>query len=85
MTEVNFQEINDSISNGLRLKTLPVAVKFLKDESDFPEKTRQPSVVLQKRVTICQAVTMARVYGLSLIHISEPTRPILVSRMPSSA
>ena len=23
--------------------------------------------------------------GLSLIHISEPTRPILVSRMPSSA
>ena len=24
-------------------------------------------------------------YGLSLIHISEPTRPILVSRMPSSA
>ena len=24
-------------------------------------------------------------YELSLIHISEPTRPILVSRMPSSA
>ena len=24
-------------------------------------------------------------YFLSLIHISEPTRPILVSRMPSSA
>ena len=26
-----------------------------------------------------------RVLGLSLIHISEPTRPRLVSRMPSSA
>ena len=26
-----------------------------------------------------------QVQGLSLIHISEPTRPILVSRMPSSA
>jgi len=38
MTEVNFKEINDFISNGLRLKTFPVAVKFLKDESDFPEK-----------------------------------------------
>ena len=24
-------------------------------------------------------------YGLSLIHISEPTRPPLLSRMPSSA
>ena len=63
MTDVNFKEVSDFISNGLRLKTMPVAVKFLKDESDFPEKTRQPSVVLQKRVTICQAVTMARVYG----------------------
>ena len=63
MTATNFKEMNESISNGLRLKTFPVAVKFLKDESDFPEKTRQPSVALQKRVTICQAVTMARVYG----------------------
>ena len=27
----------------------------------------------------------ATVYGLSLIHISEPTRPIIRSRMPSSA
>ena len=62
MTEVNFKEMSDFISDGLRLKTLPVAVKFLKDESGFPEKTRRPSVVLQKRVTICQAVTMARVY-----------------------
>ena len=25
------------------------------------------------------------VYGLSLIHISEPTRPFTLSRMPSSA
>jgi len=42
MTATNFKEMNESISNGLRLKTFPVAVKFLKDESDFPEKTRQP-------------------------------------------
>ena len=63
MTEKKLKEINEFISNGLRLKTFPVAVKFLKDSSDFPEKTRQPSVILQKRVTICQAVTMARVYG----------------------
>lgn len=63
MAEKNFKEITEIISNGLRLRTLPVAVKFLKDKSDFPEKTRQPSVVLQKRVTICQAVTMTRVYG----------------------
>ena len=63
MAQINFKEISDFISNELRLKTFPVAVKFLKDTSEFPEKTRQPSVVMQKRVTICQAVTMARVYG----------------------
>ena len=63
MAGIDFKESNDVIRNGLRLKTFPVAVKFLNDKSDFPEKTRQPAAVLQKRVTICQAVTMARVYG----------------------
>jgi uncharacterized protein (DUF169 family) len=63
MTEINFKEVADFIRNDLRLKTLPVAVKFAKNGSDFPEKTRQPSQVLGKKVTICQALTMARVYG----------------------
>jgi uncharacterized protein (DUF169 family) len=63
MTETNFKEIADFVRDNLRLKTFPVAVKFLKDKSDFPEKTRRPSEALQKKVTICQAVTMARVYG----------------------
>ena len=66
MVEKSFKEISDFISNDLRLKTFPVAVKFLKNKTDFPEKTRQPSVVLQKRVTICQAVTMARLYGWTI-------------------
>jgi uncharacterized protein (DUF169 family) len=63
MAQVNYQESADFIQNNLRLKTFPVAVKFLKDKSNFPEKTRQPSMVLGKRVTICQGVTMARTYG----------------------
>ncbi len=63
MTRPNHQEIAASIRNDLRLKTFPLAVKFLQDTADFPAKTRQPSAVLGKRVTICQAVTMARIYG----------------------
>jgi len=63
MTQVNYQESADFIQNNLRLKTFAVAVKFLKDKSAFPEKTRRPSMVLGKRVTICQGVTMARTYG----------------------
>lgn len=45
------------------MKTFPVAVKFMKDKEPFPEKTRQPSVAMGKRITICQGVTMARNYG----------------------
>jgi uncharacterized protein (DUF169 family) len=63
MGEQNLMEVADYIRNNLRLKTFPVAVKFLRDKKDFPEKTRQPSVVLGKKIAICQAVTMARVYG----------------------
>lgn len=63
MTEMNVKEMADFIREDLRLRAFPVAVKFLKEKAGFPEKTRQPSVVLGKRVTICQGVTMARTYG----------------------
>ena len=63
MAGQTFAEAADMIRNTLRLKSLPVAVKFLKDKKEFPEKTRQPSVALGKKVAICQAVTMARIYG----------------------
>ena len=46
MAQTNFREISDVIRDELRLKTLPVAVNFLKNKGDFPDKTRQPSVVL---------------------------------------
>jgi uncharacterized protein (DUF169 family) len=63
MTEMNVTEMADFIREDLRLRTFPVAVKFLKEKTGFPEKTRRPSVALGKRVTICQGVTMARNYG----------------------
>ncbi len=57
-----YGEQAEFIFNNLRLKTLPVAAYFQK-EPKFPDKTRQPSVALNKRITICMGVTMARVYG----------------------
>jgi len=66
MAGQNFAEASETIRNTLRLKSFPVAVKFLKDKKEFPEKTRQPSVTLGKKVAICQAVTMARVYGWTM-------------------
>lgn len=57
------KEAAEFLSNNLRLRTQPIGVKFLSSADAFPEKTRQPSEVLGKRITICQAVTLARVYG----------------------
>ncbi len=63
MKETSLKDAAAFIRDDLRLKTFPIAAKFLKDTEDFPEKTRRPSVAMKKKVTICQGVTMARNYG----------------------
>jgi len=60
---LNYTEMAEVLAKDLRLKTLPLAVKFLPSTDAFPAKTRRPAEVLQKRITICQGVTLARVYG----------------------
>jgi uncharacterized protein (DUF169 family) len=51
------------LKEALRLRTEPFGVKFFHDPAALPAKTRQPSKVFGKKVTICQGVTLARVYG----------------------
>ncbi len=63
MENMSVKEIAEFIREDVRLKTFPISVKFLKEKAEFPDKTRQPSVALGKRVTICQGVTMARTFG----------------------
>lgn len=66
MNEMNNAKLGDDISNTLRLKTLPVTVKFLTEGQNFPEKTRRPLGHMGKKITLCQAVTMVRTYGWTL-------------------
>lgn len=63
MDQAAIKNVAEYLSKELRLKTLPIGAKFLKSASELPPKTRRPSVVLGKRVTICQCVTMSRTYG----------------------
>ncbi|MDR3568107.1 MAG: DUF169 domain-containing protein [Syntrophobacteraceae bacterium] len=63
MGETSFPDSAAFIRDNLRLKSFPVAVKFLKEGEKFPEKARRPSVSMGKKITICQGVTMARNYG----------------------
>ena len=38
MEPLNYKESAEFISNNLRLRTFPMAVKFLKDKNEFPAK-----------------------------------------------
>jgi len=51
------------LKGALRLRTEPLGVAFLPEAAVLPDKTRRPSQAFGKKVTICQGVTMARVYG----------------------
>jgi uncharacterized protein (DUF169 family) len=56
-------EKSQFIYNNMRMKTFPVGVGFYKEEKDLPETARRPARFLDKKITICQAMTMARNYG----------------------
>ncbi|TFG16079.1 MAG: hypothetical protein EU531_07665 [Promethearchaeota archaeon] len=56
------REIGQELYDKLRLLTYPIAIKFIKDYSEIPEKAQRPSKMGQN-VTLCQSFTMARRWG----------------------
>ncbi|MBM4285103.1 MAG: hypothetical protein FJ128_07620 [Deltaproteobacteria bacterium] len=60
---MDFQDAARQLKEALRLRTEPLGVSFPPSAEALPDKTRRPSKVFGKKVTICQGVTMARVYG----------------------
>ncbi len=58
-----YKDAAAQLKEALRLRTEPLGIAFLKDPAALPPNTRRPSQVFGKKVTICQGVTMARVYG----------------------
>ncbi len=59
---MDYQEAGQALYDELRMRTMPVGAKFLKDPTEAPEKTRWPAEALGKRITICQGMTMARLH-----------------------
>ncbi len=55
-------DIGKSLEEILRLQTYPIAVKFVKDKSEFPERTRRP----EQKIAICQALSLCRKYGWTM-------------------
>ncbi len=54
---------SEFIYENLRMKTFPVGVRFLENKEELPDTARRPSLFLKKKITVCQAMTMARNYG----------------------
>jgi uncharacterized protein (DUF169 family) len=55
----HWMKIGKELEEILRPQTYPLAVKLVKDESEFPEKTRR----FDTKVAVCQAFTVTRRYG----------------------
>ncbi|RLB28721.1 MAG: hypothetical protein DRH11_16920 [Deltaproteobacteria bacterium] len=51
--------------------TMPVAVKFLKEENQIPEKARRPLRDLKVKMAPCQGSAMARLYGWTVAFTRE--------------
>jgi uncharacterized protein (DUF169 family) len=56
------KKVSEGMMNSLRLRTLPVGVKLLRD----PKELDPACEILDEPLTFCQFVTYARVYGRSL-------------------
>ena len=51
--------------------TMPVAVRFLEEETDIPERVRRPLRDLGHRMAPCQGAAMARLYGWTVAFTRE--------------
>ncbi|MFX0056388.1 MAG: DUF169 domain-containing protein, partial [Candidatus Hermodarchaeota archaeon] len=51
----SWRDIGKALEEILRPSTYPLAVKLVKDESEFPEKTRRP----ESKIAICQALSLS--------------------------
>jgi len=61
----------ETLRNTLRLRTLPVAVNFSCRSALLPGEDTTACAGHEKRITICQGVTMARLYGWRIGLIDE--------------
>lgn len=64
-------ELGKELREFVNPSTMPVAVKFLKDEKMIPEKARRPLRDLGVKIAPCQGAAMARRYGWTVALAGE--------------
>ncbi len=65
-----YQDYGKKIEELLRPLTFPIAIKFIKHESDIPPNYKKPKADLDTQIFLCQAFKMVRSYGWTM-YITE--------------
>ena len=60
---IDIKKINEAYSLYLRPQTFPLAVRMCESAAELPERARIPKRDLKIDISLCHAITMARVYG----------------------
>lgn len=60
-----YHQHGQTLSEKLRLQTFPLAIQLVKNQDQFPEKVRRPSMFNMK-VTMCQGYTFSRRIGWTM-------------------
>ncbi|MGQ9675323.1 MAG: DUF169 domain-containing protein [Chloroflexota bacterium] len=55
-----------ALSELLRTRTMPLGIKLLSTPAQFPEKARRPWQSMGIKIPVCQAFSMARLYGWTI-------------------
>jgi uncharacterized protein (DUF169 family) len=66
MPEIDLKQLDQDLSQFVRMSTYPLAIRMVESEADLDPKARRPRRDLDIQVTICQAIGMSRRYGWHL-------------------
>jgi len=66
-----WNEYGEELERRVRLKTFPLAVKFLKNKEDIPKEAQRPQKDFGHRLMLCQAFQLARREGITVAMLAE--------------
>jgi uncharacterized protein (DUF169 family) len=66
-----WNEYGKELERRVRLKTFPLAVKFLKNKEGIPKEAQRPQKDFGHRLMLCQAFQLARREGITMAMLAE--------------
>jgi len=67
----SYLEISNEIEKHLRLRSKPVGIKMLANESEIPEGAVRPLKDMGHHLSLCQAISLARRQGMTIAMLTE--------------